>query len=78
MTLRGRLPPQNYHLKKDLTIPYLFSSFYAILPSLMNTEHLNPEQAKAVNTINAFGADYCGGTVEQLYIRIQLLNDEFF
>jgi len=39
----------------------------------MNTEHLNPEQAKA-----AFGADYCGGTVEQLYIRIQLLNDEFF
>ena len=44
----------------------------------MNTEHLNPEQAKAVNTINAFGADYCGGTVEQLYILVQLLNDEFF
>ena len=52
MTLRGRLPPQNHRLKKALTIPFLFPMFYAILSSLMNTENLNPEQAKAVNTIN--------------------------
>ena len=52
MERRGRLPPQNHRLKKALTIPYLFPTFYAILLSLMNTEHLNPEQAKAVNTIN--------------------------
>ena len=54
MERRGRLPPPYNHLneQKALTIPYLFSSFYAILPSLMNTENLNPEQAKAVNTIN--------------------------
>ena len=54
MTLRGRLPPPNNHLNepKDLILPYLFPTFYAILLSLMNTENLNPEQAKAVNTIN--------------------------
>ena len=54
MERRGRLPPPNNHLteQKALTIPYLFPTFYAILLSLMNTEHLNPEQAKAVNTIN--------------------------
>ena len=54
MTLRGRLPPPYNHLneQKVLTIPYLFPTFYAILLSLMNTENLNPEQAKAVNTIN--------------------------
>ena len=65
MERRGRLPPPNNLLneQKALTLPYLFLIFYAILLSLMNTENLNPEQAKAVNTINAFGADYCGGGV---------------
>ena len=52
MERRGRLPPQNHRLKKVPLLPYLFPTFYAILSSLMNTEHLNPEQAKAVNTIN--------------------------
>ena len=38
---------------KNPPLPFfLFPTFYAILLSLMNTEHLNPEQAKAVNTIN--------------------------
>ena len=37
---------------ESYSLPYLFPTFYAILLSLMNTEHLNPEQAKAVNTIN--------------------------
>ena len=51
---RGRLPPPNNRLneQKAPLLPYLFLIFYAILCVLMNTENLNPEQAKAVNMIN--------------------------